>query len=157
MRIRSYSALDFPDLWYGEPHADNRGSRVAVHTVDHPAARRTTASAPLGQSRDQGESGTIPWLSVRGPIFLSVLTEACELEHGLACSYLFAAFSLKDQYDGGLSAEELHLARKWAGQVYFIAAQEMLHLAQVWNLLTAIGGTPYYFRPNFPQTAKYYP
>jgi hypothetical protein len=33
----------------------------------------------------------------------------------------------------------------------------MLHLAQAWNLLTALGGTPYYLRPNFPQDTKYYP
>ena len=26
---------------------------------------------------------------------LKLLSEACELEHGLACSYLYAAFSLK--------------------------------------------------------------
>ena len=33
----------------------------------------------------------------------------------------------------------------------------MMHLSQVWNLLTAAGGVPYYFRPNFPQGQKYYP
>ena len=33
----------------------------------------------------------------------------------------------------------------------------MLHLSQVWNLLKSIGGTPYYFRPNFPQGTKYFP
>lgn len=88
---------------------------------------------------------------------LSALTEACELEHGLACSYLFAAFSIRDQEDGELDADQLVHARKWAGQLYIIAAQEMLHLAQVWNLLVALGGTPYYLRPNFPQRARYYP
>src|ERR1700740_643892 len=49
------------------------------------------------------------------------------------------------------------MVRRWAAQIYFIASQEMLHLALVWNLTTAIGGTPYYLRPNFPQNAKYYP
>jgi hypothetical protein len=53
--------------------------------------------------------------------------------------------------------EEAVLVRQWAAQVYFVASQEMLHLAQVWNLLTALGGTPYYLRPNFPQDTKYYP
>ena len=33
----------------------------------------------------------------------------------------------------------------------------MLHLAQVWNLQAAIGGTPYYLRPNFPLSTRYYP
>ncbi len=57
----------------------------------------------------------------------------------------------------GLSGEQVQYTLKWAAKIFFIAAQEMLHLSQVWNLLNAIGGTPYYFRPNFPQTSKYYP
>ncbi len=89
---------------------------------------------------------------------LRLLTEACELEHGLACSYLYAAMSLRQQPHGKkLPAEQLLQVRQWASQVYFIASQEMLHLAQAWNLLTALGGTPYYLRPNFPQNTKYYP
>lgn len=88
---------------------------------------------------------------------LSLLSEACELEHGLACSYLFTAFTLKqDTGEGGLGWEQLQKVRLWAGQIYFVASQEMLHLAQAWNLLAAIGGTPYYLRPNFPQEVKYY-
>jgi hypothetical protein len=88
---------------------------------------------------------------------LSLLSEACELEHGLACSYLFTAFTLKqDTGEGGISWEQLQKVRLWAGQIYFVASQEMLHLAQAWNLLAAIGGTPYYLRPNFPQELKYY-
>jgi len=89
---------------------------------------------------------------------LSLLAEACELEHGLACSYLYAAFSLKqDVSEGGLTTRQLVLARQWAGQIFFVAAQEMLHLAQAWNLMVAAGGAPYYLRPNFPQPSKYYP
>jgi hypothetical protein len=89
---------------------------------------------------------------------LKLLCEASELEHGIACSYLYAAFSLKrDISEGGMTWEEQQKVRRWAAQLYFIASQEMLHLALVWNLTTAIGGTPYYFRPNFPQGAKFYP
>jgi hypothetical protein len=89
---------------------------------------------------------------------LRLLTEACELEHGLACSYLFSAMTLKREPDGDrLLAVESPLVRQWAAQLYFIASQEMLHLAQAWNLLSALGGTPYYLRPNFPQNTKYYP
>lgn len=89
---------------------------------------------------------------------LTLLTEACEIEHGLACTYLYAAFSLKQELsEGGMTWQQLQRVRLWAGQIYYIAAQEMLHLAQVWNLQTAIGGTPYYLRPNFPQPSKYYP
>jgi hypothetical protein len=89
---------------------------------------------------------------------LTLLAEACELEHGLACSYLYAAFSLKqDASEGGLTTPQVPLVRQWAAQIFFVAAQEMLHLAQAWNLLVAAGGAPYYLRPNFPQSSKYYP
>lgn len=89
---------------------------------------------------------------------LKLLCEAAELEHGIACSYLYAGFSLKrDLSEGGMTWEEQQKVRRWAAQIYFVASQEMLHLALVWNLTTAIGGTPYYLRPNFPQKSKYYP
>jgi hypothetical protein len=89
---------------------------------------------------------------------LKLLCEAAELEHGIACSYLYAAFSLKrDISEGGITWVEQQKIRRWAAQLYFIASQEMLHLALVWNVTTAIGGTPYYLRPNFPQNTKYYP
>ena len=89
---------------------------------------------------------------------LRQLTEACELEHGLACSYLYSAMTLKQEPDGQrLPAGQVPMVRQWASQVYFVASQEMLHLAQAWNLLTALGGTPYYLHPNFPQSSKYYP
>lgn len=89
---------------------------------------------------------------------LKLLSEAAELEHGIACSYLYAGFSLKrDASEGGMTWEEQQKVRRWAAQIYFVASQEMLHLALVWNLTTAIGGTPYYLRPNFPQDSKYYP
>jgi len=89
---------------------------------------------------------------------LRILTEACELEHGLACSYLYAAMTLRREPAGNLlPPDQVLLVRQWASQVYFVASQEMLHLAQVWNLLTALGGAPYYLRPNFPQSVKYYP
>lgn len=89
---------------------------------------------------------------------LKLLCEAAELEHGIACSYLYAAFSLKlDISEGGITWVEQQKIRDWASQLYFIASQEMLHLALVWNVTTAIGGTPYYLRPNFPQNTKYYP
>jgi hypothetical protein len=89
---------------------------------------------------------------------LKLLCEAAELEHGIACSYLYAAFSLKrDTSEGNMTWQEQQTVRGWAAKIYFIASQEMLHLALVWNLTTAIGGTPYYLRPNFPQDSNYYP
>lgn len=87
---------------------------------------------------------------------LTLLSEASEIEHGLACSYLYTAFSIKQNTEEGISWEQMHLTRKWAGQLFFVASEEMLHLSQVWNLTLAIGGLPYYLRPNFPINSKYY-
>lgn len=87
---------------------------------------------------------------------LTLLSEACEIEHGLACSYLYAAFSFKQSIEENISWEQLHKVKKWAAQIFFVASEEMLHLAQVWNLITAFGGVPYYARPNFPLHAKYF-
>lgn len=88
---------------------------------------------------------------------ISLLSDACELEHSLACAYLYAAFSLRAELDEGLDWRAQQIARQWAAQLYFVASQEMMHLAQAWNLLTAVGGVPYYGRPRFPQSPKYYP
>ena len=90
-------------------------------------------------------------------LLLSLLTEACELEHGLACCYLFAVFSLKKELsEPGMTWERQRLNRMWAAQIFMVAAQEMQHLAEAWNLLLAFGGNAYYGRPPFPQTSKYY-
>ena len=88
-------------------------------------------------------------------IFL--LCEASELEHLLMCEYLFAAFSLKESVEEGLTPEQLDAVRRWERVISEVAVQEMLHLAQASNLLTAIGGMPHFRRPNLPQRAKYYP
>jgi len=88
---------------------------------------------------------------------LTLLSHACELEHSLACAYLYAAFSLKQSGSDGLVWHEVQRIRRWAAQLYFVASQEMLHLAQVWNLLAAIGGVPYFGRAVFPQRPRQYP
>ena len=42
-----------------------------------------------------------------------MLREAAELEHGIMCQYLFAAFSLKQSADEGLTAEQLEAVKRW--------------------------------------------
>jgi hypothetical protein len=88
-------------------------------------------------------------------IFL--LSEAAELEHGLLCSYLFTAFSLKGDPDEGLADDELRAVQDWKETISGVAVEEMLHLTLVSNLLTAVGAAPHLRRPNFPQHAAYYP
>jgi len=86
-----------------------------------------------------------------------MLGEAAELEHGVMCQYLFAAFSLKRSSNEGLTHDETAAAARWRSRILRVAAQEMLHLALVQNLLTAIGGPPHLERPNLPQPAAHYP
>jgi hypothetical protein len=61
-----------------------------------------------------------------------LLSRASELEHGLACIYLFAAYSLKnDLSEGGLTQAQLETVRGWKRRLAGVAVEEMLHLAQV--------------------------
>jgi uncharacterized Fe-S cluster protein YjdI len=86
-----------------------------------------------------------------------LLTEAAEIEHGLMCCYLYAAYSLKHGVADGLSKEEAAAVVRWRGVIASIAVEEMLHLALVSNLLAAIGFAPQFARPNFPVAPGYHP
>src|SRR5580704_9518874 len=86
-----------------------------------------------------------------------MLCEAAELEHGIMCQYLYAAFSLKQSEAEGLSPEEAKAVQRWRKRISHVATQEMLHLSLVQNLLAAIGGAPHLSRPNFPHPASHYP
>jgi Ferritin-like len=85
------------------------------------------------------------------------LGKAAELEHLIMLQYLFAAFSLKQHVREGLSEEALVAVQRWRATLLSIGAQEMLHLALVQNLLTAVGAAPRLTRPNFPMPAYSYP
>ena len=85
------------------------------------------------------------------------LSEASELEHGLSCCYLFAAFSLKKHTGEGITSAQLRAVRRWKRVIIEVAVQEMLHLALASNLLTAIGAAPHLRRPNLPSGEGAYP
>src|SRR5262249_42292943 len=93
-----------------------------------------------------------PFVIEHREALIYMLCEAAELEHGIMSQYLFAAFSLKQSEEEGLSGAE-----RWRTQVSPGAAQEMLHLALVHNLLSAVGGAPHLARPNLPAPANHYP
>ena len=86
-----------------------------------------------------------------------LLSQAAELEHGLMCEYLYAAFSLKSAASPGLRADQLAAVERWREMILGIAAEEMLHWAMVQNLLTAVGSAPYVSRPHMPHQARGYP
>jgi hypothetical protein len=85
------------------------------------------------------------------------LGKAAELEHLIMLQYQFAAFSLKLKLDEGISPEALPAVQRWRRTLLEISEQEMLHLAIVQNLLTAVGAAPRFARPNFPMPAYSYP
>jgi CDGSH-type Zn-finger protein/truncated hemoglobin YjbI len=98
-----------------------------------------------------------PFVIEHREALIYMLCEAAELEHGIMCQYLFAAFSLKDDAAEGLTDDQVQTVRRWRKQISHVAVQEMLHLALVQNLLSAIGAAPHLSRPNFPQPASHYP
>ena len=99
-------------------------------------------TAPASPSREQ---------------LLHNLYEAAELEHNLMCTYLYAAFSLKQGEAEGLSADEAAAVARWRREIIAVAVEEMGHLVAVWNITAALGGAPRLGRGNFPLDPGYLP
>jgi len=78
------------------------------------------------------------------------LYEAAELEHTLMCTYLYAAFSLRNGESEGLSRDEAAFVAGWRRTIINVAVEEMGHLAAVWNITSSLGGPPQFARGNFP-------
>jgi CDGSH-type Zn-finger protein/uncharacterized Fe-S cluster protein YjdI len=91
--------------------------------------------ASLGSSREQ---------------LLHALYEAAELEHDLMCTYLYAAFSLREGEAEGLTQQEAAAVQRWRDVIMRVAIDEMGHLTAVWNITSALGGVPHFGRGNFP-------
>jgi CDGSH-type Zn-finger protein/truncated hemoglobin YjbI len=98
-----------------------------------------------------------PFVIEHREALIYMLCEAAELEHGIMCQYLFAAFSLKQREGEGLTPGELAAVTRWRKAISHVATEEMLHLALVHNLLSAIGAAPHFGRPNLPAPAHHYP
>jgi ferritin-like protein len=98
-----------------------------------------------------------PFVIEHREALIYMLCQAAELEHGIMCQYLFAAFSLKQGADEGLTPEELAAVTRWRRTIAHVATEEMLHLALVQNVLSAIGAAPHLTRPNLPSPAHHYP
>jgi CDGSH-type Zn-finger protein/uncharacterized Fe-S cluster protein YjdI len=88
---------------------------------------------------------------------LHSLYEAAELEHNLMCTYLYAAFSLKQGEAEGLSAAQAQATDSWRREIVAVAVEEMGHLVAVWNITAALGGAPRIGRGNFPLDPGYLP
>ena len=86
-----------------------------------------------------------------------LLAEASQIEQMIMCEYLFAEFGLKEGTDEGLTEEQADAVGRWRKVLHGIAVEEMLHMALVANVMSAIGAAPSFGRPNFPQTSGYFP
>ena len=130
-----------------------------------PRDSQANDSAPAGRgplarliaTRGGKAAPEAPFVIEHREALIYMLCEAAELEHGIMCQYLFAAFSLKQSADEGLNPAELEAVSRWRRQVSKVATQEMLHLALVHNVLSAIGAAPHLARPNLPAPAGHYP
>jgi len=87
----------------------------------------------------------------------SLLVEAAQIKHMIMCQYLYACFSLKTEPDEGLTAQQADAVARWQETLTGIAIEEMLHLALVMNVMTAIGAAPTLSRPNFPRHSVFLP
>lgn len=85
------------------------------------------------------------------------LYEAAELEHCILCTYLYAAFSLKQGEAEGLSAQESEAVQRWRRVLLGVATEEMGHAVAVWNITSALGVSPRVGRMNFPVDPGYLP
>jgi len=123
----------------------------------------STISAPRGRlaqllaARGGVEPGAPTMVLQHREAMIWTLGKAAALEQLVMCQYLYAAFSMKDRDDEGLSQIQLEATRRWRRELIHIAEQEMLHLALVQNLLTAIGAGSAFERPNFPLPPHAYP
>lgn len=86
-----------------------------------------------------------------------LLAESAEIEHSLMCTYLYAAFSLKDPAMPEFGPGEAAAIARWERSIKAVAIDEMVHLLIVANLTIAIGGRPHFGRPNFPVEAGLFP
>ena len=79
-----------------------------------------------------------------------LLSEALQLEHMIMCQYLFAQFSLRDGTRDGLTVEQADAVDRWRTELRGIAIDEMLHMALVGNLMSAIGAAPNFGAAELP-------
>lgn len=99
-----------------------------------------------------------------------LLTEAAALEHALMVAYLFALFSIRDEYASvrGEITGRSYLEHSSAGRggtavlkahesILDVAIEEMQHLSLVNRLLADLGAAPNFTPHEFPYTSDLYP
>src|SRR5215213_2706689 len=133
--------------------ADRLDRVTETGTAAHPGGRLMQLLA----SRGGAEPGAPTMVLQHREALIYTLGKAAQLEQLVMCQYLYAAFALKDREDDGLTPLQLEATRRWRRELIHIAEQEMLHLALVQNILTAVGASSSLGRPNFPLPPHAYP
>jgi hypothetical protein len=108
-------------------------------------------------SRRRRADAEAPMVFAHRETLIFTLGKAAALEHLVMCQYLYTAFSLKEREEEGMTPAQASMVKRWRQELLHIGGQEMLHLALVQNVLTAVGGAPRLARPNFPLPAHAYP
>src|ERR1700674_3270658 len=154
--IRSFSAIRCQiQRVLGQLPATDWGS---ASLMELPAGRRDAQNACMTVGGNGNGQAPEPPLRVESrEELVYLLGEACELEHGLLCEYMYAQFSLKRSVEEGVTPERLARIQVWERTLIDVVKQEMLHLALATNILTAIGAAPHFDRPNFPILSRWYP
>src|SRR4051812_44497962 len=98
---------------------------------------------------------TIPALNERSAApsreqLVHLLYEAAELEHNLMCTYLYAAFSLRQGEAEGLSADEARAVASWRKVIVKVAGEEKAPPRAVLNISRGPRPPPRFGRGNFP-------
>jgi hypothetical protein len=140
--------------------ASNTKARESVATGDEPRSTQEQITGRLGnlvRLRGDSPEGDRPLVIEHREPLIYMLCSAAELEHALMCEYLFAAFSLKQSVEEGLTEDQVAAVERWRSTILMVAKQEMLHLAINSNLISSLGASPHLSRPNLPQPAKHYP
>ncbi len=99
---------------------------------------------------------SVDFIRDRDELFL-LLGEAAEFEHTVMCSYLYTMMTLKRSVDEGVTADELVAINRWRQAIRSVAFDEMVHFCLVNNLITALGGSPHFNRPDFPVPVGRFP
>jgi CDGSH-type Zn-finger protein/truncated hemoglobin YjbI len=74
---------------------------------------------------------------------IGLIARASDEEHGLACTLLYAAASLKnDASEGGLTDGQVDVVRGWKRRLLLAARDHLRRVASLANLTAALGGTP---------------
>lgn len=111
------------------------------------ATRRGRGSHSLAEKVCAAGLTSVPGRTARlKAIYL--LQIAAEIEHALMAQYLYAAYSIDEQFAEGRDDRLLAVVNRWKRDIRLIARQEMAHLITVQNLLISLGADIYVNREN---------